>query len=81
MSEPPREQILIKNDSFTIPKNCGNLSGKTLICVRAKMTDKNSSYEFFDEGSFFWLSEHMCLHYLNKGAIIIKEDYEPFQIN
>jgi len=31
-------------------------------------------YKFFDEGEIFWVDDHVCLHYLNKGAIIVKGD-------
>ncbi len=74
MKRSKLEPILLPTDALSIPKGREKHSGRTLICIRYRTVPDNILYEFFDEGDIFWLPDHVCLHYLDTGAMIIKAD-------
>jgi len=74
MSSQQSESLLLVNDALSVPSGKDKHSGKTIICIGAHRCSAGFRYKFFDEGDIFWLPEHVCLHYLNTGASIIREN-------
>lgn len=74
MHRQPLEPLLLPDDSLTVPPGAGDHGGRTLICIQTEVKDSLVRYKFFDEGEIFWVPDHVCLHYLNKGAVIVKGD-------
>jgi len=68
------EPLILPDDSLSIPSGAGDHGGRTLICILVENKMGKVRYKFFDEGEIFWVDDHACLHYLNKGAIIVKGD-------
>ena len=74
MHQKSLEPLFLPDDSLSIPSGAGEHGGRTLICIKVDNDCGKVRYKFFDEGEIFWVPEHVCLHYLNKGSIIVKGD-------
>lgn len=69
------EALLLPNEALSVPRGAGLHGGRTLLCIQVENKHNKIRYKFFDEGNIFWVADHLCLHYLDKGAIIVKENY------